>query len=325
MTTTLHYTDLSPILTTLSMTNTENMLKLFIMIGNSERFAIKSIISLCKDKPHYPSVKRRPLLQKLASTPIKEPLNRADGLLTKFLSIIEKRNIIYLSQNKNPYWMKNIPYDLMEVFGTCVQFIDQHNAPLPKTTLPPSHDVESFINKVLLEKQPVTIDRQFEILLDITKNNVIGAANLGMIATRLMSRFSEQRVYPTLTIGNKLVTSITSDEEIGVIMSGWFAQVARFEIFNDTLSKNDGSGDQYYFWTHFFAACIFDSNSIKDKAMQKMFEKGNDIMIFVKNNIAKRSGVISDHHEASLLGRTIGLAISIGSNKGVVRNFASAE
>lgn len=278
----------------------------------SGKFAFKAAAGLFKDYPHYPSIKRRPLMNELASTPPIEPLNREEGLLDKFLSIMEKRGIRGIPKDKKPYWMKNTSYDLLEVFGTAIQFMDQHNGQLPKTTLPPSKDIESFINAVLQEpEEKVTIDRQFELLLDISGNDVIGAANIGMLATRLMSRFSDQRGYPNLTIdGKEIKYKVSTDQEIESIMRKWFHKVARFETFNDVNGRNDGTGDQSYFWTHFLAACIFDSNTIDGKIIQKTFEKGNELMIYVKDKFAKRGGTVSSHYEASILGRHIGLSIS---------------
>lgn len=196
----------------------------------------------------------------------------------------------------------------MEVFGTSVQFIDQHDAPLPKTTLPPAKDVEAFINGILQQEGPVTVDKQFELLLDITGNSVIGAANVGMLATRYMSRFSDIRAYPHLNIGGTVITPDTDDEVVSGVMREWNTRMARFET--DNSGRNDGTGDQYYFWTHFFAACVSDSERMKGKVFQKTFEKGNEIMIFAKDKIAKRGGVVSSHFEASLIGRNIGLALS---------------
>jgi hypothetical protein len=281
-------------------------------IFEPERFAILATAGLFKDYPHYPSIKRRPLLNKLASTPKEEPLNREEGLLDKFLAIMQSRKISGIPRIKSPYWMKNTSYNSAEVFGTSVQFMDQHNARLPKTTIPPAKDIELFINAVLNEPgNKVTIDRQFELLLDISGNDIIGAANIGMLATRLMSRFSDQRAYPSLCIDNQIINhKITSDPEIEILMTKWFAKVARFETFNDKGGKNDGSGDQYYFWTHFFAACVFDQNTICGSFYQQTFEKGNEIMILVKDKFAKRGGTVSNHYEASLLGRNIGLALS---------------
>ncbi|MDO8515296.1 MAG: hypothetical protein Q7S14_02240 [bacterium] len=278
----------------------------------SGKFVIKAAGGLFKDYPHYPSIKRRPLMNELASTSPIEPLNREEGLLDKFLLIMKNRGINGIAKTQKPYWMNDPSYDLLEVFGTAIQFMDQHSGQLPKTTLPPSKDIETFINAVFQEPtDKVTIDRQFELLLDISGNDVVGAANIGMLATRLMSRFSDQRAYPNLTIdGKEIKYKVSTDEEIEPIMKKWFHKVARFETFNDINGRNDGTGDQSYFWTHFLAACTFDSNTINGKIFQRTFEKGNEIMIFVKDKFAKRGGTVSSHYEASLLGRHIGLSIS---------------
>ncbi len=279
-------------------------------IFESARFALQSSVSLFNDKSHYASVRRRPLLFELASTPQREPFNREEVLLQKFVSIAQQRNLNDSHDKRGRYWAEEKPYDLTEVFGTCVQFIDQHEAPLPRTTLPPSQDIERFINGVLIQDHPVTIDREFEMLLDITGDSLVGAANVGMLATRYMSRFSDIRAYPCLNIDGTTVTPHTDDETISNIMRSWNAKVARFETYSN--GRNDGTGDQYYFWTHFFAACVADNESVKGKIFQKSFERGNEIMIFAKDRIAKRGGVVSSHYEASLLGRNIGLALVFG-------------
>lgn len=271
-------------------------------------FAAKASASLFNDKPTYASVKRRPILFEIASVPAREPLNREEGLFDKFLAISDKRHLKQNDHGPVQYWTDNQPYDLGEVFGTCVQFMDQHDAPLPKTTLPPAKDVESFINWVLEQNDLVTVDRQFEKLLDLSHNNILGAGNIGMIATRYMSRFSDIRPYQGLNINGVTVTLDTPDEIINNLMWEWSNKVSRFEIF--TKGKNDGTGDQYYFWTHFFAACASNKDNIGGNVFQMTFARGNEIMIFVKDKLAKRGGTVSSHYEASLIGRNIGLALS---------------
>lgn len=56
--------------------------------------------------------------------PPTEPLNREDGQLDKFLAIMKARGITGIPKDKKPYWMKNTPYDMVEVFGTAIQFMD---------------------------------------------------------------------------------------------------------------------------------------------------------------------------------------------------------
>ncbi len=276
---------------------------------NEFDFAYKSGLSLFNDKPDYPSVRRRPLLFELSSAPIAEPLNREDELLTKFLDIINKRQINLPIIDRSPYWLKGQSYNPLEVFGTSIQFIDQHTGSLPQTTLPPVEDMELFINTILQEDGPVTIDRQFEHLLNITNNHVIGAANIGMLATRLMSRFSDLRAYPELIIDNTIITPDSTDEAIEPILRKWFYKMAPFETYIDKSGRNDASGDQYYFWTHFFAACVYDPQLPQGQVFQRTFEKGNRLMIYVKENIAKRGVVVTQHFESALLGRHVGLSL----------------
>lgn len=273
------------------------------------RLAVEANLSLFVDVPSNPSVRRKKLFDELASVPVKEPLNREETLYPNFLSVLEKRGITNPMQERNPYWMPDTPYSVGDVVGICAQFTDQHVAPLPKTTLPPAEDVERFIEKVLKEPEPVTVDQQFDILLDITGNNVIGAANLGMIAARYVSRFADQRAYPSLTIEGKEYTSKTSDQEIGEMISKWNSKIARFETYTDS-EQSDGIGDGYYFWTHVFAGMALSSESLQAKAMQKVLERGTELMIFIKYKIARRKGDILPHYEASKLGRAIGLSLA---------------
>jgi len=286
------------------------------------RFAVEANLSLFADVPSNPSVRRKKLFDELASSPVKEPLNREEDLYTKFLSILEKRQITNPLQERNPYWLPNTPYSIGDVVGTCAQFTDQHGAPLPKTTLPPGEDVEKFIEKVLKEPEPVTIDQQFDMLLDITGNNVIGAANLGMIATRYISRFADQRAYPSLTIEGKEYTQETSDEEVGEMITKWNSKIARFKTYTDS-EQNDGIGDGYYFWTHVFAGMALSVDSPQAKAMQTVFERGTELMVFVKYKIARRKGDVLPHFEASKLGRAIGLSLAEQAKENVVTTSSS--
>ena len=164
------------------------------------RFAAQACLSLFNDLPTNLVEYRKPLFENLSRVPATEPLNREDSLHSNFLSILDARQIKLPVVNSGPYWMKNENYNLMEAIGTIAQFTDHHAAPLPRTTLPPAEDTERFINRVFNEPEPITVDRQFELLLDITNNNVIGAANLGMMATRYVSRFGDFRAYPNITI-----------------------------------------------------------------------------------------------------------------------------
>ena len=272
------------------------------------KFAMKACLSLFVDAPTNPVEYRKPLYERLSMTPTREPMNRELDLYDKFLSILKTRQIVIPAQDRNPYWAPNSPYNVMEIVGTCAQFTDHHGSPLPKTTLPPSQDVEAFINKVLQEPDITTVDRQFDLLLDVTNNHVIGAANLGMVATRYISRFGDFRAYPRLTIVGREYTKDTSDDVLNDTHALWNEKVSRFETYNN-FNKNEGIGDEYYFWTHMFAAMALGDKGIQAKTMQELFSRGTELMIWAKYKVARRKGDILPHFEASRLGRAIGLSL----------------
>lgn len=252
------------------------------------------------------------MLLELAATPKLEPLNRTEELYPKFSAILGERGIAPESilQNSSPYWAPGSTYDPMEVAGTSVQFMDKHKAPLPRTTLPPARDVETFIDGVLKEPGgPVSVDRQFEMLLDITDNNVTGAANLGMMATRYIGRAYDRRAYPELTIDDKTYTPDTDFKQLSELMRSWNDKIAKFEY--DEGGKNDGSGDLYYFWTHFYAGLAFASTDTRQaRALSKVFENGTEVMQAIKGKVTRNGVVITNRFEVSHLGRDIGLALA---------------
>lgn len=237
----------------------------------------------------------KPVYRAIAQTEQKEPLNRDEELLPNFLRIISNRNLV-LNNVFHPYWAPDGTYDPLEVFGTIVQVMDYHKQFLPTMILPPEIDVYSYINRVMNRDGKVTISQQFEELLDISGNNIIGAANLGFMASRVMARGLDTRAYPHINVGR--------DE-----MLAWNNKIAQFETYG-SVNGNDGPGDTYYFWTHMFGALFYKLYSgIGKKAYNFTVEHGTEIMSFVRNRIAG-SPINSAHYEATLLGRNIGLALA---------------
>lgn len=259
-------------------------------------FAYKSALSLLRNIPDRPGVIFRPIYVENAHTPERLPLNIEDEILPSFMDTICER-AIEPNFSYRPYWNKAVEYDSAEVFGATVQSLDLHDAPLPRTVLPPEKDVARFIAGVKAAPHKVKLNEQLNIALDITGNDLLGATNLCWIATRFMARGADQRAYPNIFVDADVIRD-------------WNSQLAQFETYNDS-GMNDGPGDNYYFWTHVFAAMAFNKRGIQAKIAQAAFSKGTQIMAFVRKSIAKGNQPnITAHDPASSLGREIGHALS---------------
>jgi hypothetical protein len=135
-----------------------------------------------------------------------------------------------------PYWLTGGNYHPIEAFVTCVEFFDRHVEPLPTTTLPPEQDVAWYIHQVLHSSHKVSIPEQLKLLLAISNNQILGAANIGMLASRIMARGWDTRAYPSIPV------------DIAQI-NRWNNQLYQFEVADG--HANDAPGDTYYYWTHF--------------------------------------------------------------------------
>ncbi len=192
-----------------------------------------------------------------------------------------------------PYWNKNITYNQINLFGYIIQVADYHSASIPEDVLPPEYDVNRFIEKISNYDDIVTVPKQFEILMDITNNDLLGALHLGFVSTRIMARGLDTRAYPNITVTE-------SDMVI------WSKKIAQFEVFNNHCS--DSPGDTYYFWTHMFAAVFYGLNRSNRRLYKTAFAHGTEIMKFFRKVIAD-TPITADHIEASYIGRRIGLLI----------------
>lgn len=258
--------------------------------------SLEAIKSLLFEQPSDFQRSYRPIFRANANTPETLPLNVEDELLSGCIKVLRRRHIDP-TISYSPYWNRGIEYNEVEVFGTAIQILDLHDAPLPTTVLPPEEDVQTFIDAVKAFPGKAKIPDQLAIALAITKNNLIGAANLCWIATRCMARGAEQRAYPNI--------SMTIED-----IRSWNDEVAQFETYTNS-GQNEGPGDTYYFWTHVFCAMVFSKRNIRSKVAQAVFGRGTEIMVFAKKKIARTElPVVTDHKEASELGRAIGLVFA---------------
>src|SRR3990167_7338781 len=202
------------------------------------------------------------LLSTICITPLRLPANIEEDTLDGVMQIVDKRKLPQLPIDYSaPYWAPHQRYKRLEVLTSISQYLDFHSCKLPQTVLPPENDVKEFIDKVNSSDKPLTIPAQLDIALDVAGNNIVGAANIGFIATRHSGRSYEKRAYPGIEIGPQEIRE-------------WNQRVAQFEVY-DASPRYDGPGDTYYFWTHFFGALAFDAlGGVRSQALQKVLEHG---------------------------------------------------
>lgn len=220
-------------------------------------------------------------------------VNSADYMLEQFAEILKFHSSSYTDLAR-PYWSPAI-FNPWDVFSSCIQFYDLHSNPIPDNLRPPVDDVNSFFGGMLNREGKVLLKDQFSLLMDITHNHLTSAALLGMMGSRIIARNLDTRAYPDICMTDNLQDSLID-------------KLAPIEIFGNEQEKLDPVGDHYYFWTHFFAACALSAIGTEGMKMQKVFERGTSIMVKVRRYIAQQP-TISDHREASMLGRNLGLAM----------------
>lgn len=255
------------------------------------RFATVSFTTALRTKPvdRYPRV-----YQAIARQPEEKlSLNREEQLLPEFLEIVEKRGVTL--GTSYPYWFSEKPINPLEIFGTLLQFSDYHELPLPEEVYPPEKDVREYVERIMRSDGRATMSQQFEHLLDITDNNLLGAIHLGFVASRLMARGLESRVYPSVQVGE-------------AEMFAWNDKVAQFEKYTD-LERNDAPGDTYYFWTHMLGVVYYKIYEGLGKSLYNFaFEHGTEMMRFIRK-WSMKAPTNASHHEPTLLGRQIGFAL----------------
>jgi len=257
------------------------------------RFAInsgRSLLGFNKSVDIY-----RPIYADIARSGTVEPLNRRNEVLSEFIKIANEREIVLPDTRLSPYWDPDRKYKPLEVFGTLIQYVNYHKSALPITTLPPEKDVKAYIDKIMSMEGKATLPQQFNALLDIANNNLLGALNVGFVASRIMARGLDTRAYPGIPSGKNELYA-------------WNNKIAQFE--QDVNSeKNDGPGDTYYFWTNLFGALYFSRfEGFGKKAFRYSFANGTEIMLKTRECIA-RVPINAEHYKASNMGREIAFAL----------------
>ena len=253
---------------------------------------LRNAMSLTGNPPGTSSVIFRSIYEENVRSATPSTYMKTEEIPNSLMGLIKERGIRLKALPSNPYWQMDKHYSLLEVFGTLIQFTDSNQTPLPKSVFPSEQDVEKFIASVKSTTGPVTLRDQLTIALDITSNDILGAINLCWISMRLMARGADQRAYPNVFV----------DE---AELRRWNQQISRFELIGES-EKNDGPGDNYYFWTSVFAIIAFSSGGFMGKVAQLIFARGTKIMTFVRNRIARKKPNMTTHEPASSLGIKVG-------------------
>lgn len=242
---------------------------------------------------------KRAAFQSCVTEEVKLPLNVEDDTFAGIMGVVEERRLAGLSIDYSaPYWAPDTRYERLHVLNFASEYLDKlpSSYPLPMTVLPPEKDVQSFIDRVMASNRPLTAPQQLEIALDETGNNIVGAANVKVVAARHMARGYERRAYPNIAAGPREIAE-------------WNKHVAQFEVYGKSKDM-DGPGDGYYFDTQFWTALVLKSlGGTRSEIHQQISKHGPQAMRFVRTYIARRP-TQTPHEEASVLGREIGLAVA---------------
>ena len=263
-------------------------------IKTTARIAIDSFSTrFPREIPEYKAVSREAV-----TTEVRYPINVEEDVLNGVMQIANQRKLSDRPFDYSRlYWAPDQQYNPQHVFQAIIQYPDFHSFPPAKTAFPPEADVKEFMDNVFFSNTPLTIPDQLDIALDISGNNITGAANLAAIATRYGARGYEKKAYPNIEIGPNELRE-------------WQKKIAQFEVY-DNSGLMDGPGDTYYFWTHVYGALAYKSleGSMQAAIAQALLEIGTPLMRSVRQHVA-RNPLQTPHHEPSVIGRDIGLALA---------------
>lgn len=239
----------------------------------------------------------RAAFRSVVTDTLRLPANVEEDTIGRVMQIAENRQLSNLSIDySTTYWDPGQKYRRLHILNGLSQYFNVYDFPLPLTVIPPEGDVKEYINRANSSERPLTIPQQLEAALDITGDNVVGAANVAFMASRQMGRSYDQRAYPGIRVYPQDHVS-------------WNEKVAHFEVY-DRSGRVDGIGDTYYFWSHAFAALALRAlGGRSSEIFQIVLKHGTPLMRIVRTHIARRS-TETPHEEASVLGRNLGLALA---------------
>lgn len=255
------------------------------MTIESIQLAIPATYSLFQPRREYEKPEIAKASRANLDIKITPAFNTEISMLTEMAEVLAKHKVELKS---NPYWLSdNKFYDPIEIYTTSVQFFDCYNGTLPKTTLPPSKDVQEFIDKVLSSNKKLSISEQFDILLNITNGSILGAGNVGLVGSRILARGWDTKAYPNIAVIPSTIREASN-------------HLAPFEGCKESL------GDTYYFWTNFFTTSAYNQlGGNISKGFNQLFKIGTPVMRFVRQYVVMQP-TVSSGCLSSDLGRLMG-------------------
>ncbi len=201
----------------------------------------------------------------------------------------------------NEWWLyspwADKPIGVADYVPLAIAFADHHNISFKPSVIPPEKIINRIINEILRLKN-VDLLEQFTISLRHCDDQPAAAALSLILATRLMSRGWDKRLYPNITVNEDT-------------MLRWAQTICWFDTpVNDRVA--DGTGNTYYFWILCTASMLCNALGFNDKKealrINTLFKRGYPMMDLSR----KISGqpLVSNHKEVSHDGYITGFDVS---------------
>ena len=224
------------------------------------------------------------------SAQLESPRNTTDLILGELGEVI-LRQPKPVSLNAACYWRPELVPNTLEVVGAVVDFVDNHQMPIPATVFPPEQHVQEFLSKMADGRGVAPLPRQLDVALRLSGGSLAGAANLCWAASRFAARGGDTRAYPN----------------IGYVPADPQRYSRCFAPFDNQMvaGTNDPAGDTYYFWTLVYVGLATRHNVVSGAVGRMVTHHGAAAMRFVRDNIAHHS-TTSSHLSAVMLGEAAG-------------------
>lgn len=162
---------------------------------------------------------------------------------------------------------------------------------------------DAFSSIYQKSNQPISLDQQLNIVLELCNYDLSEALWLAWLSSRFYSRWLDSG----LVVG---IESFSPERKLE-IMKNWQKMLLGFKVATDGTDYHDASGDTYYAWTHAISNyyCTVLSNTNLAKISGKIFKNGTNIMQTCVNSLSPR-GIVSEHDIASRYGNAVGDACS---------------